>query len=285
VLIPVAVLGLLGAGFGAYAMGGAPGPDPTAGPVTTTAPAAPATPAKAKPGTVTAEAWATGANELCRKALQDIQAVGNRPATIKDLRKSFARLRDFYAWYNPALRALGWPQGRKALTMELWAMNTRAKVLVTQVHLAFKARNYERVLNLVEGAEKKIGKPEKIYRQLGAKVCADQTGKSLRNARGTESLEWMLLRYRTVVVVFYAPDSSVDAATVVEARAAALNTGAGFVAINAKRENQVAALAIGYEVLNTPAVLVFVRGPKVKAHFSGPVDRTTVAQAVTNARR
>jgi hypothetical protein len=95
----------------------------------------------------------------------------------------------------------------------------------------------------------------------------------------------MLLRYRTVVVVFYAPDSSVDAATVVEARAAALNTGAGFVAINAKRENQVAALAIGYEVLNTPAVLVFVRGPKVKAHFSGPVDRTTVAQAVTNARR
>jgi hypothetical protein len=285
VLIPVAVLGLLGAGFGAYAMGGAPGPDPVAAPVTTTAPAAPAPPAKpAKAGAVTAEAWATGANELCRKALQDVQAVGNRPATIKELRKSFARLGDFYSWYNPALKALGWPQGRKALTMELWGMNTRAKVFVTQVHRAFKARDYERVLNLVEGAEKKIGKPEKIYRRLGAKTCADQTGKSLRNARGTDTLEWMLVRYRTVVVAFYSPKSSVDAATVVEARAAALDSGAGFVAINAKRENQVAALAIGYEVLNTPSVLVFVRGPELKAHFTGPIDRTTVAQAVTNAR-
>jgi hypothetical protein len=95
----------------------------------------------------------------------------------------------------------------------------------------------------------------------------------------------MLLRYRTVVVVFYAPGSSVGAATVVEARAAALDTGAGFVAVNVRREAQVAAMAIGYEVLNTPAVLVFVRGPKLKAHFSGHVDRTTVAQAVTNARR
>ncbi len=71
VLIPVAVLGLLGAGFGAYAMGGAPGPGPVAAPVATTtaaAPATPAQPAKPKPGPVTAEAWATGADDLCRKA-------------------------------------------------------------------------------------------------------------------------------------------------------------------------------------------------------------------------
>jgi hypothetical protein len=32
-------------------------------------------------------------------------------------------------------------------------------------------------------------------------------------------------------------------------------------------------------------VLVFRRGPSLRSHFSGIVDRVTVAQAVTNARR
>jgi hypothetical protein len=288
VLIPVAVLGLLGAGFGAYAMGGAPGPDPVAAPVATTtaaAPTAPAQPAKPKPGPVTAEAWATGANALCVKANLDAQAVTLKPATVKQLRKEFARLKEFYGWFNPALKSLGWPQGQKAATAELWRLNANTLTFVTQVHRAFKARNYDRVLNLIDAAEPKIGTPEKTYRKLGARACADTTGRSLRNARGTETLEWMLVRYRTVVVVFYAPESSVDAETVIEARAAALDAGAGFVAVNVKREAQVAAMAIGYEVLGTPTVLVFTRGPKLRSHFELPVDRITIAQAVTNARR
>ena len=70
VLVPVAVLGLLGAGFGAFAMGGPPGPDPVAAPIATTrrqlAPATTPAPAKPKPGSVTAEVdAATGANALC----------------------------------------------------------------------------------------------------------------------------------------------------------------------------------------------------------------------------
>ena len=234
---------------------------------------------------MTAEAWATGANALCVKANLDAQAVTLKPATVKQLLKEFARLKEFYGWYNPALKALGWPQGQKATTAELWRLNANTLTFVTQVHRAFKARNYDRVLNLVDAAQPKIGTPEKIYRKLGARACADTTGKSLRNARGTETLEWMLVRYRTVVVVFYAPESSVDAETVIEARAAALDAGAGFVAVNVKREAQVAAMAIGYEVLGTPTVLVFTRGPKLRSHFEMPVDRITIAQAVTNARR
>lgn len=288
VLIPVAVLGLLGAGFGAYAMGGAPGPDPVAAPVATTtaaAPATPAQPAKPKPGPVTAEAWATGANALCVKANLDAQAVTLKPATAKQLLKEFARLKEFYGWFNPALKSLGWPQGKKAMTAELWRLNANTLTFVTQVHRAFKAKNYDRVLQLIDAAEPKIGTPEKTYRKLGARACADTTGRSLRNARGTETLEWMLVRYRTVVVIFYTPKSAVDRLAVIEARAAALDAGAGFVAVNVKREAQVAALAIGYEVLGTPTVLVFTRGPKLRSHFELPVDRITIAQAVTNARR
>jgi hypothetical protein len=288
VLIPVAVLGLLGAGFGAYAMGGAPGPDPVAAPLTTTAPAAPAAPAKPpkapKPGAVTAEAWATGANELCRKAALEGQVIGEIQ-TRKMLIQSFNRIDKYFRFFNPGLKALGWPNGKKAVVLDLQDRYVRAAIAFRRAHRAFRAKNYLASMDILENIDDIVGKPAKTFRRLGAKTCANDAAKYLRSARGTDSLEWMLLRYRTVVVVFYAPEATVDADTVIEARAAALDAGAGFVAVNVKREAQVAALAIGYEVLNTPSVLVFIRGPKLKAHFTGPVDRTTVAQAVTNARR
>ncbi len=286
VLIPVAVLGLLGAGFGAYAMGGAPGPDPVAAPVTTTAaPAAPPAPPKApKPGPVTAEAWATGANELCRKAGLEDQVIG-QIQTRKMLVQSFNRIDKYFRFFNPGLEALGWPTGQKTVVLDLQDRYVRAAIAFRRAHRAFRARNYVNSIDILETVDDIVGKPAKTFRRLGATVCATDASKYLKSAKGTDSLEWMLLRYRTVVVVFYAPGSSVDAATVVEARAAALDAGAGFVAVNVRREAQVAAMAIGYEVLGTPTVLVFVRGPKLKSHFTVPVDRITVAQAVTNAKR
>lgn len=286
VLIPVAVLGLLGAGFGAYAMGGAPGPGPVAAPVATTtaaAPATPAQPAKPKPGPVTAEAWATGADDLCRKAGLESQVL-TRPMTRKELIQSFARLDKHFRFFNPALVALGWPQGKKAVVLELQSQYRQVAIALRRAHQALKAREYVRAAEIVETTDIPGEDPAKTFRKLGARVCASDSAKYLKNVQATDSLEWMLLRYRTVVVVFYAPGSSVDNETVVEARAAALDAGAGFVAVNVKREAQVAAMAIGYEVLDTPTVLVFVRGPKLKSHFAGHVDRVTVAQAVTNAR-
>jgi hypothetical protein len=287
VLIPVAVLGLLGAGFGAYAMGGAPGPEAVpAPPVTTTAPAAPAAPAQPatpKPGPVTAEAWATGANDLCTKAGLEEQVLG-KPLSRKELIKSFARVDKYFRFFNPRLVALGWPQGKKAVVLELQRQYRQLAIIVRRTHKALQARQFLRAAALVE-QEVPGPDPAKTFRKLGANVCAADSRRALRNAQATDSLEWMLLRYETVVVVFYSPKSSVDDEAVIEARAAALNTGAGFVAVNVKREAQVAALAIGYQVLDTPTVLVFRRGPSLRSHFSGIVDRITVAQAVTNARR
>ena len=288
VLIPVAVLGLLGAGFGAYAMGGAPGTGPAAAPVTTTAPtapAAPATPAKPlKPGAVTAEAWATAANDLCTKAGLE-QQVLDKPMTRKELIKSFARADKYFRFFNPRLVALGWPQGKKAVVLGLQRQQRETAALIRRVHRLLKARDWVRASEVVENTDIAGEEPSKTFRKLGAKVCASTAEQAVKNAQGTESLEWMLLRYRTVVVVFYSPKSSVDNEAIIEARAGALESGAGFVAVNVKREAQVAALSIGYQVLGTPTVLVFVRGPKLKSHFSGIVDRVTVAQAVTNARR
>jgi hypothetical protein len=288
VLIPVAVLGLLGAGFGAWAMGGSPGTAPVAAPVTTTAPAAPAAPAappkSPKPGPVDREVWAAGANELCGKAALEGQVIGELQ-TRQMIAQTFKRIDKYFRFFNPGLKKLGWPKNRKVVVLDIQARYARAAVAFRRANKAFKARNYAAATEILETVPEIVGTPAKTFRKLGATVCASDAGKYLRSVKGTDSLEWMLLRYRTVVVVFYAPKSRVDTGTVVEARAAALEVGAGFVAVNVKSESQVAALAIGYEVLNTPSVLVFARGPKLKAHFTGPVDRKTVAQAVTNARR
>jgi hypothetical protein len=54
-----------------------------------------------------------------------------------------------------------------------------------------------------------------------------------------------------------------------------------------KANGQVSELAERYDVLEAPAVLVFVRGrsPKLAARFDRFADRETIAQAVENALR
>jgi hypothetical protein len=96
-------------------------------------------------------------------------------------------------------------------------------------------------------------------------------------------LQRALRSSRVVVVVFYAPQSSVDSEAVQEARAGALAAGAGFLSVNVSKEAEVANLAQRYAVREAPAILVFVRGPRVVSQFD-LVDRETVAQAVVNAR-
>jgi hypothetical protein len=57
--------------------------------------------------------------------------------------------------------------------------------------------------------------------------------------------------------------------------------------VNVKANGQVSELAARYDVLEAPAVLVFVRGrsPKLAARFDRFADRETIAQAVDNALR
>lgn len=93
------------------------------------------------------------------------------------------------------------------------------------------------------------------------------------------------LRQKPVaVVLFYKPDASYDAIQTRETRAGALVGGAAFVAINVSKNLEVGKFASDYGVLEAPTVLVFKRGPVLKSRFDGYIDRTTVVQAVRNAR-
>jgi hypothetical protein len=99
------------------------------------------------------------------------------------------------------------------------------------------------------------------------------------------ALEEELEEQRAVVVAFYMPSAGLDGNVLREARAGASLARAGFISVNVAREGQVSELATEYAVIEAPAVLVFVRGPRVAKRFDRYVDRETVAQAVANSLR
>jgi hypothetical protein len=93
-----------------------------------------------------------------------------------------------------------------------------------------------------------------------------------------------LRRNRVVVIAVYMPRASVDAYVRREARAAAIATRAGFVAISATSERLVGPLVAKTGVLPDPAVVV-VRRPDVVVSTLSVADRETVTQAIAQARR
>ena len=91
-------------------------------------------------------------------------------------------------------------------------------------------------------------------------------------------------RRGVAVVAVYMPRAAVDAAVRREARAGAVRSRAGYVAISALNERLVRGLVAKTGVLPAPAVLVIKRPGVVTATLS-VTDRETIAQAVAQARR
>jgi hypothetical protein len=91
-------------------------------------------------------------------------------------------------------------------------------------------------------------------------------------------------KHRVVVLVVFMPGSPVDALVRAEARAAAIATRAGYVRINALNERLAGQLLAKTGVLPDPAVLV-LRRPGLVTATLGVTDRTTVVQAVAEAKR
>jgi hypothetical protein len=97
------------------------------------------------------------------------------------------------------------------------------------------------------------------------------------------ALSAALARNRVVVVSLYAPDVELDDIAMQEARAGAVEAGAGFVALNVLNESQSRPLTKELGVLEDPSVLVFRRPGELVVRFSGFADKQTVLQAARNA--
>lgn len=290
VLLPLAVLGLLGAGFGAYAFGQAPEPEAGAVPPTTTAPAG----ASGSSGTVAPAAWAKAANAVCRKA-EKAYAEVVRPTRVAQFEPFLAKVVEVSQWADPALAELGRPRGgggaAKALAQNSAERARLAGRALAAVQTGDGAKFRRSLARLATADEERAA----LMRRLGAMTCAEAAripAAPARPAAGDSpakaseaAVRRELLEHPAVVVVFHTPRAGLDGTTVLEARSAALEVGAGFLAVDAGEEKEVSKLAEAYEVTEAPAVLVLVPGPSVAARFDRFADRETIAQAVQNAVR
>jgi hypothetical protein len=100
-----------------------------------------------------------------------------------------------------------------------------------------------------------------------------------------QPLQWQLAHHKVVVVSLYNPSSDVDAISVAEAHAGALDAGAGFLLVNVL-DNKVAgiltALLPDGGLLPDPGVLVYRAPGDIAVRLDGFADRDTVAQAAAN---
>jgi len=98
-------------------------------------------------------------------------------------------------------------------------------------------------------------------------------------------LKWALAHHKVVVVSLYNPSSDVDAISVAEAHAGAIDAGAGFLLVSVL-DNKVAgiltALLPGGGLLPDPGVLVYRAPGDIAVRLDGFADRASVAQAATN---
>jgi hypothetical protein len=101
-----------------------------------------------------------------------------------------------------------------------------------------------------------------------------------------QALQWQLAHHKIVVVSLYNPGSDVDAISVAEAHAGAIDASAGFLLVSVL-DNKVAglltALLPGGGLLPDPGVLVYRAPGDVALRLDGFADRASVAQAATNA--
>jgi len=101
-----------------------------------------------------------------------------------------------------------------------------------------------------------------------------------------QPLQWALAHHKVVVVSIYNPQSDVDAISVAEAHAGAVDAGVGFLLVSVL-DNKVAGLLTGLlpggGLLPDPGVLVYRAPGDVALRLDGFADRDAVAQAATNA--
>jgi len=277
-IVPLAVLGLLGAAVGVFMVGKKP-PDSDAGvPIITTHPE------KKK---VTKAVWATKADAWCADTASRLQPPKGEP-TPEEFESWFGAAVEALDSAEPSFEELRWPRGEKATVMRLRGDFKQWIRVFRATFNRYQAGRFENALSTLERLRGSDWNEE--MRRLGAKVCAASQEKAAKALTrrvavkpAAELIRAQLVRYPKVVVLFYNPGASYDGIQTREARAGALLAHAGFVAVDVSKNREVAQLAAGYDVLESPTVLIFARPLKLKARIVGFYDRTAVLQAVRNA--
>ena len=267
VLLPTAVLALLGIAVGAYAFSGTPGGGEAPAPLPkhNAAPAA----------DVKRTEWAKQANAICRDLNDDNAAVPTAQSrgeiatlttiTLNNADQALA-----------ALRALPVPAADKK-DIELMLKHFGQFIsLERKAIVSIQAGDVSAYAATTGAAFTANDKGIVIARKLGADACG-------RNGSDDTTLARELDRHKVVVAVLYTPGAAVDNITILEARAGAALSRVGFVAIDVYDTHEIALVAAEYSTRGAPAVLVFRRNQGAVTQFNGYMDRETIAQAADNA--
>jgi hypothetical protein len=130
--------------------------------------------------------------------------------------------------------------------------------------------------------------------QAAAKAkAAARAAKQARAARGNlvdanlpQPLQWQLSQHKIVIVSIYDPNSAVDAISVAEAHAGAVEAGVGFLLVSVL-DNSLAGLLTGVlpsgDLLPDPGVLIYRAPGTLALRIDGFADRDSVAQAAEDA--
>jgi hypothetical protein len=283
VILPVAVLGVLGLGVGAFATTrSAPGddqppPPPPAQGTTTTGP---------EEGS-----WANRANALCLRLMSDLDsAVPEEVETPQQVEAALAKLVTVYASAQGDFAKLGWPAGEKRTVLELRTLLTRYVAALRDSLAAVRAGNPDAIRRELGRADGYAASWNRKVKRLGADVCAEDPFGALAD-RAIEKygsaervLEHELQQHGVVVVLLYAPGDDYDTIQTRETRAGALAANAGFLALDVTKNKHVGPLAARYDLRDAPMTVVFKTGPKVVYRVAGYMDRAAIAQAAAGAR-
>ena len=285
VLVPIAVLAVLGVGYSAFAFTGTPAeeplPAPAAQPQTATGAATkkprahPKNAAQPTAPAVTRADWVRQANAVCGTGTAAVAELGE-PRSVEDAAQLLPQVLASAERTLNALRAVP-PSTRDATAIA--RMNGQFATFLAlekQAADALTAQNIEQYVELNARAFHANDAGSAIARRLGANECAKGDSKDSR-------LQHALDRHDVVVAVLYAPDSYLDAMMVREARLGAEDADVGFVTVKASDAASSALLARSYGIRTPPAVLVFVAGQGAVETFTNVVDRETVAQAADDA--
>ena len=281
VLLPLAFLGLLGAAFGVYTMGKAPGGGGDAGvPLITTHSDKnkPKPPATSEDWTKSLVAWCGG--------LQAQSGKIDEPTTLADYESAIGEYVELWDTAQPAFIKLGLPSQKRQAAIALRRnFDTQASVLRSMFN-GFQTLDTEAIQKRLDELDDLDQESDALLRQLGADTCLDEKNKGVARLAIQQApllINSQLQRYGKVVVLFYEPGATYDAIQTREARAGALLAHAGFVSVNVSKNREVGQLASQYNVLESPTVLIFTRGHSLKGRLEGFYDRTAIVQAVKNA--
>ena len=204
VLLPLAFLGLIGAAFGVYTMGKAPGGGNDAGvPLITTHPDK----TKPKPAPQATDDWVKGLEAWCGGFQAQYLKI-DEPQALADYESVVGEYVELWDAVQPAFIKLGLPPQKRDTALALRRNIDETASKMRWVFNRFQALDVAAIQNQLDELDALDTERVALLRRLGAGTCLDEKNKGVARLAIQQApllINSQLQRYGKVVVLFYEP--------------------------------------------------------------------------------